>query len=57
MMNPSIPPSVPLSDLESRARERLSPEVYGYYAGAAGAEATLAANSRRSTACGSDRLC
>ena len=41
---PSIPPSIPLYDLESRARERLSPEVYGYYAGAAGAGTTHAAN-------------
>jgi 4-hydroxymandelate oxidase len=41
MMNPSIPP---LHDLESRAHELLPPEVYGYYAGAAGAGATLAAN-------------
>src|SRR5262249_56342240 len=41
MMNPSIPP---LHDLESRAQELLPPEVYGYYAGAAGAGATLAAN-------------
>ena len=32
-------------DLEIRARERLSPEVYAYYAGAAGIGATLAANS------------
>jgi isopentenyl diphosphate isomerase/L-lactate dehydrogenase-like FMN-dependent dehydrogenase len=37
-------PTIPLCDLESRARERLSPEVYGYYAGAAGAGTTLAAN-------------
>ena len=43
-MNPSVPPSIPLCDLESRARERLSPEVYGYYAGAAGAGTTHAAN-------------
>ena len=39
-MNPSIPPY----DLESRAHELLPPEVYIYYAGAAGAGATLAAN-------------
>jgi len=41
MMNPSSPPSC---DLESRAHELLRPEVYGYYAGAAGAGTTLAAN-------------
>src|SRR5262245_54419345 len=40
-MNPSNPPS---DDLESRARQRLAPEVYGYYAGAAGAGTTLAGN-------------
>ena len=40
-MSPSIPPSY---ELESRARDLLPPEVYGYYAGAAGAGTTLAAN-------------
>src|SRR5262249_61990210 len=41
LMNPSISPS---SDLESRAHELLPPAVYGYYAGAAGAGATLPAD-------------
>ena len=40
-MSPSIPPSY---ELESRAHDLLPPEVYGYYAGAAGAGTTLAAN-------------
>ena len=41
IMNASLSPS---SDLESRAQKQLPPEVYGYYAGAAGVGATLAAN-------------
>jgi lactate 2-monooxygenase len=30
--------------LEARAREKLTPEAYGYIAGGAGAERTMAAN-------------
>jgi hypothetical protein len=44
MMSPSIPPSY---DQESRAHDLLPPEVYGYYAGAAGAGTALAANPSR----------
>lgn len=40
-------PTIPISfeALEARARERMSPEAYGYVAGAAGSESTMAANS------------
>src|ERR1700677_1989646 len=39
-------PALPLlaDDLQERARERMSPEAFGYVAGAAGAELTVAAN-------------
>ncbi len=39
-------PSIPVSyeELEGRAREKLTPEAYGYVAGGAGGEATLRAN-------------
>jgi lactate 2-monooxygenase len=39
-------PKLPLSagELEARARERLSPEAFGYVAGGAGSEATMRAN-------------
>ena len=41
-------PAIPLSfeTLEAQARERMSPEAYGYVAGAAGSESTMAANSQ-----------
>ena len=41
-------PALPLlaDDLQERARERMSPEAFGYVAGAAGAELTVAANRR-----------
>jgi lactate 2-monooxygenase len=41
-------PTLPLlaAELEARAREHLSPEAFGYVAGAAGAELTVAANQR-----------
>jgi lactate 2-monooxygenase len=41
-------PPLPVSagDLEARARERLSPEAFGYVAGGAGSELTMAANLR-----------
>src|SRR5215210_6705457 len=40
------PPFVTLDDYEPVARERLPPDVYGYYAGGAGDEWTLAENLR-----------
>jgi lactate 2-monooxygenase len=39
---PALPTSV--AELEARARERLSPEAFGYVAGGAGAELTMRAN-------------
>jgi hypothetical protein len=41
-------PQLPLrsSELEARARERLSAEAFGYVAGGAGSELTIAANLR-----------
>jgi lactate 2-monooxygenase len=41
-------PALPLlaADLQARARESMSPEAFGYVAGAAGAELTVAANQR-----------
>jgi lactate 2-monooxygenase len=41
-------PTLPLlaAELEARAREHLSPEAFGYVAGAAGAELTVSANQR-----------
>ena len=39
---PSVP--IALDELEARAREKLSPEAWGYVAGAAGSEDTLRAN-------------
>jgi lactate 2-monooxygenase len=41
-------PQVPVSarELEERARERLSPEAFGYVAGGAGSETTMRANLR-----------
>ncbi|MGO9319386.1 MAG: lactate 2-monooxygenase [Solirubrobacteraceae bacterium] len=41
---PQLPVSA--SELEARARERLSPEAFGYVAGGAGSELTMAANLR-----------
>ena len=35
-----------VSELERRARDRLSPDVYDFYAGGAGREATLRANQK-----------
>ncbi|HLL93042.1 MAG TPA: alpha-hydroxy-acid oxidizing protein, partial [Solirubrobacteraceae bacterium] len=41
-------PQLPVSagELEAQARERLSPEAFGYVAGGAGSELTMAANLR-----------
>ncbi len=41
-----IPPFVTLDDFEAAARDVLAPEVYGFFAGGAGDERTLAENRR-----------